>query len=345
MKVAEWIMAVAIVFSLAFFLLSIARNDPWDDHAYDQAPPIAVGMPAPHRDGREKMVCSSCHELIKNRGGNIAQTGLLPIARGAPAPISHNDGRDKRVCSNCHSFASTAGTSAQNGVPPIARGAPAPATHKDGRDRRVCSSCHAMLDPTQSTRNTAPPSTTPPIRQGQPAPPSHTDGRNARVCTSCHRLIPAQGAAGRMAPPNPGGAQALAIAWNAPLPPLPPTPNAAFMDPEWHERFRTLRFQGKVLRVVDKSPRSGRENLHVLVYDDINPPQWINVAPSWFLRQQGCMPMPGTFIKGTAYKEMGVAPGSLRYAGTMSVNGAFCMIRNNHLVGAWIWPGVDSEEE
>nr|CRH04744.1 Putative magnetosome protein MamX [Candidatus Magnetococcus massalia] len=340
-------MAVAIVFSLAFFLLSVVRDDPWEDHAYDQASPVAAGMPAPHRDGREKMVCSSCHEIIKKKGGRSVGGGTPPIARGAPAPATHNDGRDKRVCSSCHQFAKTAGTSAQNGVPPIARGEPAPANHKGGRDKRVCSSCHAVLEPSQlqalkQSRKQA----TPPIRQGQLAPATHNDGRSKRVCTSCHILTPANGAAGKISKPNPGGAQAVPIAWHGPLPPLPQTTDAAFMDPEWHERFRPLRFQGKVLRVVDKSPRSGRENLHILVHDNINTPQWINVAPSWFLREEGCMPMPGTFVKGTAYKEMGVAPGSLRYAGTLSVNGEFCMIRNNHLVGAWIWPdGEEMDEE
>jgi ferredoxin len=96
-------MALGIAFGLALFLTAAFNANPWDDHAYGLAPPIVSGMPAPHRDGREKMVCSSCHVVMPPKTVAGAPPGaVLPIVQGTPAP--HTDGREKIACSSCHTI-------------------------------------------------------------------------------------------------------------------------------------------------------------------------------------------------------------------------------------------------
>ncbi|MBF0196041.1 MAG: magnetochrome domain-containing protein [Magnetococcales bacterium] len=99
MNIAEWIMAVGIVFGIGLLLLSVVKNDPWEDHVYDNVPPIAAGVPSPHRAGRQKMVCSSCHEIISPTLSGRSK--VVPyITRNAVSP--HGDARDKQLCTNCH---------------------------------------------------------------------------------------------------------------------------------------------------------------------------------------------------------------------------------------------------
>jgi len=99
-NIAVWIMALGIAFSLALFLTAAFSEDPWRDHTYDRAAPIVAGMPAPHRDGREKMVCSSCHIVVAPKIATGPQSRALPIVKGTPSP--HIDGRAKVACANCH---------------------------------------------------------------------------------------------------------------------------------------------------------------------------------------------------------------------------------------------------
>ena len=99
LNIAEWIMAVGIVFGVGLLLLSVVKDDPWQDHVYDNVPPISAGVASPHRGGRQKMVCSSCHEIIDPKLSGRANI-IPPIIFGAPAP--HVDGREKQTCSHCH---------------------------------------------------------------------------------------------------------------------------------------------------------------------------------------------------------------------------------------------------
>ncbi len=100
--IAVWIMALGIAFSLALVLTAAFSDDPWRDHTYDRVPPIVAGMSAPHRDGREKMVCSSCHIVVPPKAAAGPGPGLLPIVQGTPAP--HVDGREKIACASCHTI-------------------------------------------------------------------------------------------------------------------------------------------------------------------------------------------------------------------------------------------------
>ena len=103
-------MAFGIAFALALFLTAVFNINPWEDHTYQMAPPIVAGMPAPHRDGREEMVCSSCHIVTqpKNPAGSAA-AGKLPIVAGMPSP--HTDARSQMKCEACHTIvAKGAGT-------------------------------------------------------------------------------------------------------------------------------------------------------------------------------------------------------------------------------------------
>ncbi|GAB0057892.1 Magnetosome protein MamX [Candidatus Magnetaquicoccaceae bacterium FCR-1] len=279
MKQLQWLMAVSIAFSLVLFFLSVFAEDPWEDHVYNKAPPIAAGMLAPHLDGRERMTCSSCHEIIANNpNSGIAST------------------------------------------PPLVAGTPPVPSHADGRDQMPCANCHRILHPDQ------PPATMP----AAPAP-----AKPAAVMSAPIEIV--QPDTNRIPVP-----QHVAL----PQTSQPPrTPAAAALDPEWHERFIPTRFQGKIVRIVENSVQSGRINTHILVYDGINQAAWINLAPDWYLNQQGCHIGVGLFVKGTAFKETGSKQDALRYARSFSVNGQFCMLRDKHLRGAWTRTDLKSKDE
>ncbi len=99
-NMAAWIMASGIVFGMAMFLTAVFSTNPWNDHTYSKASPIVAGMPSPHRDSRDKMVCSTCHIVVQaKRVAKSASVGL-PIVQGTPAP--HIDGREKLPCTGCH---------------------------------------------------------------------------------------------------------------------------------------------------------------------------------------------------------------------------------------------------
>ena len=96
-------MALGIAFSLALFFTAAFSDDPWQDHSYDRAPPIVAGASAPHLDGREKMVCSSCHMVVPPKTAAAGQQpGPLPIVQGMPSP--HVDGRERMACAGCHTI-------------------------------------------------------------------------------------------------------------------------------------------------------------------------------------------------------------------------------------------------
>ncbi|MBF0461933.1 MAG: magnetochrome domain-containing protein [Magnetococcales bacterium] len=266
MKQTQWFMAVGIVFSLALFFLAVFAEDPWEDHVYNKAPPIAAGMSAFHRDGRERMTCSSCHEMIASNPNS-----------GTPY------------------------------TPALVEGTPAIPSHRDGRDQMACSDCHQILPRMHPPRNEA---------------------RAPLGAAAMAQSVPA----------------ALTVAMPAGTMP-PRTPAAAAFDPEWHERFMPTRFQGKILRVVEDSIQSGRLNTHILVYDGINEPTWINLAPNRYLEQQGCRIGIGLFVKGTAYQERGTIQNALRYAKSFSINGQFCRLRDRHLRCAWSGAGLKEQDE
>ena len=99
-------------------MVAIVADDLWEDEYHD-APAIHAGIPAPHRDGREKIVCSSCHVILPSKTGGAGQmaqgagnetkksaggasAGTPPIAFADAALPSHDDGRNAMVCQNCH---------------------------------------------------------------------------------------------------------------------------------------------------------------------------------------------------------------------------------------------------
>lgn len=99
---ATWIMALGIAFGLGLFLTAVINRNPWEDHTYNISPPIVVGTPAPHMDGREAMTCSSCHVVVPMKTTASRMTGILPIVQGGPSP--HIDGREKMNCASCHTI-------------------------------------------------------------------------------------------------------------------------------------------------------------------------------------------------------------------------------------------------
>ena len=101
-NMAAWIMASGIVFGMAMFLTAVFNDNPWNDHTYSKASPIVAGMPSPHRDGRDKMVCSSCHVVVPAKPAAGPASWGLPIVRGTKAP--HIDGREKMACASCHTI-------------------------------------------------------------------------------------------------------------------------------------------------------------------------------------------------------------------------------------------------
>ena len=107
-------MAAGIAFGVAMFLTATFSDDLWSDHTYDMAPPIIAGIPAPHTDGRQEMVCSSCHIVLPPQAAGGQSGGLLPIVKGSPNP--HTDGLEKMACTSCHTIISK--KSAGKSTPP-----------------------------------------------------------------------------------------------------------------------------------------------------------------------------------------------------------------------------------
>jgi Magnetochrome domain len=117
--IAVWIMAFGIAFALALFSTAILNINPWEDHTYQMAPPIVAGMPAPHRDGREEMVCSSCHIVTTPKLVSGAPAGaVLPIVAGTPSP--HTDARAQMKCDACHTIITKGGAIVPK-EPPVAQ--------------------------------------------------------------------------------------------------------------------------------------------------------------------------------------------------------------------------------
>lgn len=98
-------MAIGVVFSLSAFSISIFNADPWKEDAYELAPPIPAGMPAPpsHDSGpKADQVCSSCHAIIPPQATSRSK-GIPIIPPGAQSPANHiQDGRAQRACIECH---------------------------------------------------------------------------------------------------------------------------------------------------------------------------------------------------------------------------------------------------
>ncbi len=107
---------LALVIGLS--VVAMFADDLWEDEYHD-APAIPAGIASPHRDGRDKIACNSCHVILASKTGGAGQkaqragngnnknasgadAGAPLIALGAVAPVSHKDGRDTMVCQNCH---------------------------------------------------------------------------------------------------------------------------------------------------------------------------------------------------------------------------------------------------
>ena len=253
MNIAEWIMAAGVAFAISLLMFSVIKNDPWKDHVYENAPPIVMGTPSPHKAGREKMACASCHAIIDPNVAAGPQV-IPPIVDGAPIPISHNDGRGKQACSMCHQIISRK-VAAQN-------------------------------------------------RQNTPVPIS------------------------------------VALV----LPAMPYTPPSVALDPEWHEGFGLVRFQGVIIRIVKNTGQYQPNNINVLIDDRVNTPTWYNLAPGWFLQEIKCAVDFGLFVKGIAFEELWGQNTGMQYIKTLSINGQLCDIRGKEMMGFWE-PGAIGEEE
>ncbi|MBF0351830.1 MAG: magnetochrome domain-containing protein [SAR324 cluster bacterium] len=262
MNIAEWIMAAGVTFAISVLMFSVFQNDPWKDHVYEQAPAIVAGTPSPHKAGREKMACASCHAIVDPSVAGRNQI-IPPIVDGAAIPISHKDGRHKQACSMCHQIIS----------------------------RKVAA----------ETRKS-----TPAAIETRPNTPTAITVAQVQVV-------------------------------------MPATPDAAVWDPEWHESFGLTRFQGKIVRIVEKAGAYQTDNINILVDNKISTPTWYNVAPGWFLQEQKCSLDFGMFVKGVAFQDM-AATTEMQYVKTLSVNGQFCDIRDKEMIGFWETGAMFDEE-
>ncbi|WP_135075522.1 magnetochrome domain-containing protein [Terasakiella sp. SH-1] len=251
-SVAEWVMALGIAFSLGIFFVAVVEDNPWQDHSYGDAPPITLGTPAPHTDGKEKMTCSTCHAIL---------------------PPDPNQSKDFRI--------------------PIAVGAPSP--HGDERDQQPCSNCHRYVNSLQQD----------------------VGGSGVAQAVTAAMAMPPQGEVKKK-------------------PSLRFPPKAKPLDKEAHEIFTFFRFQGKVTRIFPKNPKlDPQANIVALVDNGITQPMWVDLAPNWFLKSEGCRVFKGMFIKGQAAAEDPKDRTELAYATTLGVNGKSCFLRNSHLRGLW----------
>jgi hypothetical protein len=100
MKSEEWIIGAGAAVFIGLGVVTLIGDDIWEDEYHD-APEILVGTLTPHRDGREKIACASCH-VIKVSNAPGAPLPPPPIAANAKTPPNHNDGRHQLPCGNCH---------------------------------------------------------------------------------------------------------------------------------------------------------------------------------------------------------------------------------------------------
>ena len=142
-------------------------------------PPILAGAVSPHRDGRETMDCSICHELLSPPGAQSGAAGQVP------PPVSNK----------AHGIPAALGGGAKSG-PPIVAGTPAP--HRNGYEKMDCAICHQMLAGPgyQTGVQSLPVAITPPPNGALAAPPivagtvpPHRDGREQMDCATCHKVV------------------------------------------------------------------------------------------------------------------------------------------------------------
>ncbi|GAB6051962.1 hypothetical protein JCM17960_07820 [Magnetospira thiophila] len=79
-------------------------------------PPIRANQPAPHRDGREQMNCTICHDILPMGGGQQVRAAPVAAPQGMAAPTitagmpaPHADGREKMDCKICHQIVAAGG--------------------------------------------------------------------------------------------------------------------------------------------------------------------------------------------------------------------------------------------
>ncbi len=226
-------------------------------------------------------------------------------------------------------------------APAISAGTPSP--HHDDRSYMVCSSCHEIRF-NQSPNQTA---QVPPIVRGTAAP--HRDGRERQVCTNCHRIMTQREANERIKGSSwknvrflqdfPGGAQIIPVNKETRNTPsgvgFAPPDVLRKINRNWHERFDLVRFQGKIIFIVNQRQLSGRKHVNILVSNKVGAPVWYNLAPRSYLADMKCNVGAGMYIKGTAYKERNAAVNSLQYGASISVNGGVCQLRDKKMIGGW----------
>lgn len=125
---------------------------------------------------------------------------------------------------------------------------------------------------------------------------------------------------------------------------VPPRSSPLIGSPEAHERFRKVRFQGKIVRVVDQTTTNSR-TVKILISNGISAPTWYSLSPQWYLKSKGCSVRVGMFIKGMADRERGSGSASLHYVRSMSVNGELCKLRDSHMIGFWEGGSRGHDEE
>ncbi len=104
LKLAEWTMALGVVFGMGLFVVTFLSQDPVRREGAFQAPPIRLGAAPPHTDRRAKAICGACHAILWGTGS--MQAGTAPaISRWSRAP--HADERARRVCATCHQVRNT----------------------------------------------------------------------------------------------------------------------------------------------------------------------------------------------------------------------------------------------
>ncbi len=102
MKIEQIVIGGGLAVVIGLSVVAIFADDLWEDEYHD-APAIPAGILSPHRDGREKISCNSCHViLVENtnntepeerraeKGAERPNAGAAQlIAFGGVAPVSH----------------------------------------------------------------------------------------------------------------------------------------------------------------------------------------------------------------------------------------------------------------
>ncbi|MEG3620318.1 magnetosome protein MamS [Magnetovibrio sp. PR-2] len=100
-------------------------------------------------------------------------------------------------------------------------------------------------------------------------------------------------------------------------------------------RAKSVRFRGRVIRVISLGNDTGWGQMHVWLEDGSGQSQEISIAPDWYLIHMGCIIKENARVDGSAFTFGKARPIAEYYAKTISVGGKTCRLRNDEGFALW----------